>query len=126
MDPVEITEEKVTELGEANGYFKFNLPDTFESYRTGNGEGIWAVALTKELTEEIDKGRVGQFHAYAANDPVYYPNLKCGSRILGETRGADNRPVAVWDDLQGTKSAPDNKKETFKKMAEHNARIAGG
>ena len=126
MDPEEITEEKVAELGEANGYFKLNLPDTFEKYQSGNGEGIWAVALTKELTDKIDKGSVKQFNAYAANDPMYYPHLKCGSRILSETRGRDFRPVAVWDNLSNSKDTPGNKEEMFRKMAEHNDNTAGG
>jgi len=109
MSIEKITEEMVSELGEKNGYFRVNLPSTFKTYQTGNGEGIWAVALTKELTDKIEKAEIKQFYAYAANDSIYYPELVCGSRILAETRG-DNRAVAVWENLTNSNEAEKNKR----------------
>lgn len=101
--------KEVSAMGDSIGYFRLNLPADFGSYQRGNGEGIFAVC-EKEDKEFLDRGASGrQFIAWAANESVYYPGrIMCGTAILAEMRGA-NRPVAVWDDLQGTREAPDNK-----------------
>jgi hypothetical protein len=49
---------------------------------------------------------------------VYYPGeIVYGSAILAEFRGG-KRPVAVWDDLQGTKEAEANREKTMKLLRE--------
>jgi len=110
-----LTEEALKVLveglgGEEEASIKVNLPPTIEEFRSGNGEGIWAVpvdsgALSKARSDES----VGeQIEVYALNDSVYYPGVVWGSRVVCVTRG-DCRPVAVWDALNGTKQATENR-----------------
>jgi hypothetical protein len=111
MDLKDKTEKELNALGE--DYFKLNLPESIESYSTGNGEGIWALtdkATKKELDEDKKQG---QFIAWACNDSVYYPHIKYGSAILCEFRGGF-RPVAVWDNLSESKDAEKNRKNLLK------------
>lgn len=110
-----ISGKKVEELGNRIGYFKLNLPADFKSYQKGNGEGIWAVCMEEDKkTLDLDAYQ-GQFIAWAANDSFYYPEIYYGSEILAEFRGK-KRPVAVWDDLQGTKNAAENRKRIMKRL----------
>lgn len=101
-----ISEKQMEELSKITGYFKLNLPADFKGYQQGNGEGIWAVCLKKDKQKLDSNISKGQFIAWASNDSIYYPEICCGSEILAEFRGK-NRPVAVWDDLHGTKEAAD-------------------
>jgi hypothetical protein len=107
------TDKEMKALGK--DYFKLNLPDSIGNYSSGNGEGIWA--LTDKATKkqmDADKEH-GQFVAWACNDSFYYPNIRYGTAILCEFRGV-NRPVAVWDNLSGTKQARKNKERVVKKL----------
>ena len=109
--------EQMKELQKKHQLFKVNLPSDMDTYRSGNGEGIWACPADQE-TEDLWKNDAdgGQGLVHACNDSFYYPGeIVYGSRVLVEFRG-ENRPVAVWDDLQGTKEAEANKEETFKKI----------
>jgi len=118
--PEQLDEEQMTKFGEEFGFFKVNLPSTFEDYQRGNGEGMWAVALNKGdgETANYEGPEKKQFYAYMANDSTYYPNLVYGKRVLAETRG-ENRCVAVWDGLVGSEDAEKNKEEVFEKMNEN-------
>jgi len=108
--------KKMERLIKAYKCFKVNLPSTISEYRTGNGEGIWVVAASASDNKLIRGDSINkQFFAYLCNDSVYYPNLPYGSRVLFETRGG-SRSVAVWDDLQDTKSAPACKKNVINKL----------
>ena len=114
-----ISESRVALAGEAIGYFKLNLPSKFEDYQSGNGEGIWAVVLTKKEKVMVDdETNTEPFFAYAANDSCYYPELVCGSRIFAEPRGG-NRPIAVWENLTGSKEAEKNAEDTLDKIIKH-------
>lgn len=116
MDKKKLTPEEMDALNKQVPYIKVNLPPTFEEYQSGNGEGIWALTESKEVYDKWDADEAkGQFVAYAANDSVYYPDLKCGCPVLCEFRGG-NRPVAVWDNLHGTKEAATNQKKVMKKL----------
>lgn len=109
------TVEEVSKMGESIGYFRLNLPSDFKSYQRGNGEGIYAVC-SKEDKEKLDADENGfQFIAWAANNSIYYERIVCGSSILMEARGR-KRPVAVWDDLQGTKEAPENREKILDQL----------
>lgn len=103
------TIEEVSKMGKEIGYFRLNLPESVSAYQRGNGEGIFAVCETADK-KKLDNDTSGhQFIAWAANDSVYYPGrVMCGTAILAEMRG-NKRPVAVWDNLQGTREAPENK-----------------
>ena len=114
MDGKVLTREELNAMGE--DYFKLNLPDTFENYQSGNGEGIWAVCNPKDRLALRADMKKGQFIAFACNDSFYYPGkIVIGSPILAEHRG-ENRPVACWDDLDDTKEAAVNKMELLKKI----------
>lgn len=109
-----LTREELDKLGA--DYFHLNLPDTIENYQSGNGEGVWAVCRPKDRQDLRYDKKEGQFIAFSCNDSVYYPGeIVIGSAILAEHRG-ENRPVACWDDLKGTKDAAVNKMKLLKKM----------
>lgn len=109
-------EKKMKRLVKAYNYFKLNLPPSFDEYRSGNGEGIWAVAASA-ADNKLARGNSEdkQFEAYLCNYSTYYPHMSFGTRVLCETRG-EYRPVAVWDDLQNTKNAPTNKLAILNKL----------
>lgn len=113
-----ISGKKIEELGESVGYFKLNLPADMSNYISGNGEGIWAVCSSEDAENMASNKAQGQFLAWAANGSFYYPGeIEYGSVILAEFRGK-MRPVAVWDDLQGTKEAAKNREKIMKKIKE--------
>ena len=102
------------------GHIKVNLPSNFESYQSGNGEGIWAVCASQKDADIYNTPSNGsQFEVCLANNSFYYPYLTYGSKVLVETQG-DNRPVAVWDNLPNTKAADHNKNQTLKHITENN------
>ena len=112
-----ISSEELDALAKKHDYIKVNLPENMGSYQQGNGEGIWAVVLDPEdLAKYKVNASSGQFIAVACNDSFYYPGeIVCGSKVLCEFRG-EKRPMAVWDDLQGTKGAAKNKDEVMQKV----------
>lgn len=77
-------------------YIKINLPSNEESYKSGNGEGCWA--LVEEDTYkayELDETGDG-YKAILDNDSFYYPGLMAGIEIPIEMRGT-NRPVVPYN-----------------------------
>lgn len=76
-------------------YFKVNLPSDKTSFKSGNGEGVWAHALNMvdyqkykdNKSNEIIKVRI-------LNNSFYYPDLTYGSIINVELRG-DSRPIWI-------------------------------
>lgn len=79
-------------------HIKVNLPDTQESYFSGNGEGVWVLVApeVKQLHDEDARG--GLSFGVLDNDSVYYPSLKHGEVIPFEWRG-EKRPVAPFSYL---------------------------
>ena len=84
------------ELNEKN-YIKVNLPDTIASFKSGNGEGIWACPVTIE-DKVICNSNVKdtEFNVYALNDCIYYP-IACASIIRVKCTGKNTRPILSYD-----------------------------
>jgi len=78
---------------------KFNIPEDFSSYESGNGEGCFGYIEDDETIDQYDKG-IGRFDIILLNDCWEYPILKYGTVCLVEGRGADKRPVVKWKWLQ--------------------------
>lgn len=113
-----LTMTELDVLAKKHKLVRLNLPDTIENYKSGNGEGIFAVIPEKEDQEKYDADHSdGQFFAYSCSDSFYYPNIHCGDLILAEFRGS-KRPIAVWDNLTGTKEATANKEKIMRRMQE--------
>lgn len=111
------SEKEIKALVKKYGYIKVNIPESIESFRMGNGEGIWAVAVDDEGHNLHKQDATdGHITVVACNDSVFYPGeIVYGSEVVCILRGG-KRPVAAWDALNGTKKAADNKKDTLKKM----------
>jgi len=115
-----LTDDKMTFLAEKYGYIKVNLPDTRDDYLAGNGEGMWAVVDSQENKDDYDTNKSkGQFHAYLANNSLYYPVLGFGSKIQCEHRGG-SRAVAVWELLPDKEEAPANREKVIFTMLDKN------
>ena len=78
-------------------YMKFNIPDSEEKFKSGNGEGVWAMPLTPDDRAIYkDDSAVGKkFQVIILNDALTYP-IEWGSIITVESRG-DDRPVLSYD-----------------------------
>lgn len=75
-------------------YIKVNFPRNEESFKSGNGEGMW-VLVDDEISKAYSLDAAGEVcFGTLDNDSVYYPALKAGERVVFELRG-DNRPVAL-------------------------------
>ncbi len=66
----------IAERGDGDYHFiKGNLPDSWEKYGSGNGEGIWIVVDSEtKRAHDADKGE-GTFFAFLANHSIYHPEL---------------------------------------------------
>ena len=79
-------------------HVKINLPDSRESYESGNGEGCWAIIEGAAATAYEEDGRydpetgAGLYKAILDNDSWYYPGLVHGTEVPIEMRGP-SRPV---------------------------------
>jgi hypothetical protein len=85
-----------------NSVIKFNIPESEQSYISGNGEGCWGYIEDSETYEKYTKG-TGEFEVILLNDCWEYPALTYGTVCQVEGRGEDYRPVAKWDWLQENK-----------------------
>ena len=86
----EQAEESVA-LNDSN-LFKGNIPDSKDSYESGNGEGCWWTFETPKDKEVYEGDKEGTtFMAILCNDSIYYP-LVYGTVIQMEVRHAF-RPV---------------------------------
>jgi hypothetical protein len=81
---------------EAN-YIKVNLPDSAESYKSGHGEGVWAVVDDQTFVKHSNNEN-GISFAMILNDSLYYPGIDIGFVVPIELRG-DKRPVVPYDEL---------------------------
>ena len=76
-----------------NNYIKVNLPNTREKFRSGNGEGIWAVPYTKEDQKISDDNILRTtFKVIVLNDCIYYP-FRYGVIIQVKIVNVDQRPI---------------------------------
>lgn len=78
--------------------FKVNLPDSYDSYLDGIGEGVWAYT-DKESYERIFKDeKEGIIYVKILNTSLYYDGLYYDTLIPVELRGK-YRPVAIYEEL---------------------------
>jgi hypothetical protein len=85
--------EKNPNLYNDDDYIKVNLPDTLAKFRSGNGEGIWAVPYTKNDIKICASNNVGtRFKVVVFNDCIYYP-FRMGDIIQVEIIDEDQRPI---------------------------------
>lgn len=115
--------EMIEELVQNFGYIKVNLPSSIEDYKTGNGEGMWAVVASQE-DFDIEQAEVEgtKFKVYLCNDSFYYPDdYPWGSEVIAESRGSEYRAVAVWEELSkiGRDLAEKNREDTIRLVAMH-------
>lgn len=74
-----------------------NLPNNTASYRNGNGEGIWVIALTPEDERRYNEETSGTIKVITYNHNVTFPQLPFNSVIDVELRGRNNRPVLTYE-----------------------------
>lgn len=76
-------------------HIKVNLPSNKGNYKSGNGEGCWAL-VDDETKEAYDNDvESGEYKAILDNDSFYYPGLLAGKEIPIEMRG-EFRPVVPY------------------------------
>lgn len=93
---VEVTKLQADKCTE---YIKVNLPDSKDSYTTGNGEGVW-VLVSKQVKAAYDQDAEGGYcFGILDNDSCYWPGLNHGAAIPFEMRGK-NRPVVPYEWLK--------------------------
>lgn len=80
-------------------YIKVNLPGSEDSYKTGNGEGVW-VLVSEQVKAIYDRDAEGGYYfGILDNDSCYWPGLNHGAAIPFEMRGK-NRPVVPYEWLE--------------------------
>lgn len=90
---VEVTKLQADECTE---YIKINLPGSEDSYKTGNGEGVW-VLVSEQVKAIYDRDAEGGYYfGILDNDSCYWPGLNHGAAIPFEMRGK-NRPVVPYE-----------------------------
>lgn len=90
---VEVTKLQASHCTE---YIKVNLPGSEDSYKTGNGEGVW-VLVSERVKEVYDQDAEGGYYfGILDNDSCYWPGLNHGAAIPFEMRGK-NRPVVPYE-----------------------------
>lgn len=77
-------------------YIKVNFPDTAESFKSGNGEGMWVLVDAETKAAHDNDASGGVYVGILDNDSVYFPDLVCGSVVKFEMRGK-YRPVALFE-----------------------------
>jgi len=96
-------EKQIKKLVDKFGYIKVNLPENGKGYNSGNGEGVWAVACTKEDNKvsisEFTTDYKKEFYVFICNSSLYHPKLEWGSKVRCENRGS-NRAVAVFNKIE--------------------------
>lgn len=83
-------------------YIKVNIPDSLNSYETGNGEGMWAMATNEEDYKKIidDNSKSELVVVQLHNDCFYYQDdIKFLDYIVVETRGF-NRSVVPYSEVE--------------------------
>ena len=81
---------------ECTEYIKVNSPGSEDSYKTGNGEGVW-VLVSEQVKAIYDQDAEGGYYfGILDNDSCYWPGLNHGAAIPFEMRGK-NRPVVPYE-----------------------------
>jgi hypothetical protein len=78
--------------------FKANIPEDYDAYRSGNGEGCWWRPLhPKDLKKALgNTSNKEKFMAILCNDSIYFMGLlRFGHIIQLETRGSDRAVMDV-------------------------------
>lgn len=79
-------------------YFKVNLPNSQDSYESGNGEGVWAYTDAESYEKWKNDEQDAIIYVKILNDSVYYNGLEYGDLVPVELRG-EYRPVAIYEEL---------------------------
>ena len=82
---------------------KINLPANYESFQSGNGEGIW-VSVTQEVDKAIQTGKEdGVYVGFLQNQPIYpkWLHLTLFDPVIFEAR-KEKRAVAFLDQGEET------------------------
>jgi len=89
------SEDEVQALIKEHDYVKVNLPENYESFGAGNGEGVWAVPCSREDAVKCRDDSSYEEVAFVrlCNQPICHP-LSWGDKIAVQTRRG-NRPVAL-------------------------------
>lgn len=77
---------------------KFNIPENYECYLSGNGEGCFGYIEDEETYNKYDKDD-GQYNVILMHGCWEYPILEKGTVCLVEAR-TGHRPVVNWEWLQ--------------------------
>ena len=80
--------------------FKVNLPSNEDCFKSGNGEGVWAITTDenhKKFANNINS-KNEKFLVRLLNEPIYYDSLHWGDYVLVESRGS-LRPTAIYSEL---------------------------
>lgn len=80
-------------------YIKANLPGSEDSYKTGNGEGVWVLVSDQAKAAYDRDAQGGYYFGILDNDSCYWPGLDHGAAIPFEMRGK-NRPVVPYEWLE--------------------------
>ena len=111
----EIAEENYTLYEQL--YIKFNIPESEEKFKSGNGEGVWAQPLTEEDKEICDSNSTGDtFKVIILNSALTFP-FDWGTVVTVETRG-DSRPVLSYDWFDGVVKESTNGEMSLAEMLE--------
>ena len=82
-------------LMDGHYHIKVNFPDSEESDRDGNGEGMWVIVDEQTRHDyETDVSGVTRF-GILSNDSFYYKGLDAGTPVMFEMRG-EYRPVVSY------------------------------
>lgn len=79
-------------------YIKVNMPETFEDYISGNGEGVWALVDAACKKAHDSDSSEGTYIGIICNNSIYYPRMRYGMAVVIEMRGS-NRPVVPYSFL---------------------------
>lgn len=104
------------EIDTEKNQIKVNLPDTIEKFKTGNGEGVWAIPYTEEDFEIFNSLELNKdFKVILLNQPICYP-LQWGSVIIVKTLQKDCRPVLSKDWISNVISKATNNELNLEKF----------
>ena len=107
------------EIDTEKNQIKVNLPDTIEKFKTGNGEGVWAVPYSEEDLKICNSLELNKdFNVVLLNQPICYP-LQWGSVITVKTLQKDCRPVLSRDWISNVIFKSTDNKLTLEKFLNH-------
>lgn len=100
---------------------KVNLPSDLESFKTGNGEGVWAYPCSPEDDEKVNNDNYyGEAYVIVKNDSFYYPGLIKYNDIIKVHCNGKKRPylhIDLFTEYSEKTNPEKNKEEIMKKMS---------